>query len=146
MLPKTLSVKVPKQLHLIFFISLFLTTTTKKIVKRTYNPNTPNISSFELNRHKAIAISIEGTKIETTELILFGNNWNTVFLKDFIDTNLEMELTNKILISIALINNSKNNPPLYKRYNRGSVRIMRIYNVKQIFLTITPFLTTLRKF
>jgi hypothetical protein len=28
----------------------------------------------------------------------------------------------------------------------GSVRKMRIYNVKHIFLTITPFFTTLRKF
>ncbi|WP_319003648.1 recombinase family protein [Sutcliffiella horikoshii] len=32
-----------------------------------------------------------------------------------------------------------------KQY-RGIVRKMRIYNVKQVFLTITPFLTTLRKF
>ncbi len=31
-------------------------------------------------------------------------------------------------------------------YNRGTVRKMRIYNAKPIFKTITPVLTTLRKF
>ncbi|MEK5105052.1 hypothetical protein MKX83_24225 [Cytobacillus sp. FSL M8-0252] len=34
---------------------------------------------------------------------------------------------------------------IIRRVIWGSVRKMRIYNVKQIFLTITPFLTTLRK-
>lgn len=34
---------------------------------------------------------------------------------------------------------------IYNKY-RGTVRKMRIYNAKPIFKTITPVLTTLRKF
>lgn len=58
-----------------------------------------------------------------------------------VDSPVPIEIETHLLTFLI----ADNTQPMI-RPNRGPVRKMRIYNDKHIFETISPFLTTLRKF